>query len=134
VTTALVYGPQTDRIETLLAAVREMTPAEWVAAWAAAWAAELSVARVAERAVALDAAWDAGRVAERAAGWRAAVWDAGRYAAGDAAAALVVLDLVGQYGLTRKHIDALAAPILEVMPHLAYLFEPVNHSETEPRS
>jgi hypothetical protein len=133
-TAPLAYGPQTPRIETLLAAVREMTPAEWVAAWAAAWAAELSVARVAERAAALDAAWDAGRVAERAAGWRDAVWDAGRYAAGDAAAALVVLDLVGQYGLTRKHIDVLAAPILSVLPELTPLFEPVDHAETEPRS
>jgi hypothetical protein len=134
VTTALVYGPQTDRIETLLAAVREMTPAEWAAAWAAAWAAELSVARVAERAAALDAAWDAARDAERAAGWRDAVWAAGGYAAGDAASALIVLDLVGQYGLARKHIDVLAAPTLTALPGLAYLFEPVDIAETEPRS
>jgi hypothetical protein len=128
--TTLVYGPQTDRIRTFLAAVREMTPTEitavrdaaWASAWAAAWAAVWDASRAAER----DTEWDAARAAT----WdavRAATWDgalpAARDAARDAAMALVVLDLVGRYGLTREHIDVLAAPILTVMPHLGHLFE-----------
>jgi hypothetical protein len=124
--TTLVYGPQTDRIETLLAAVREMTPAAWAAAWAAVGAAERDAAWV--------AVWAAERDAERVAEWRDAVWSVTRDAmrpaampvAHDPAAALVVLDLVGQYGLTREHVDTLAAPILTVMPGLGYLFEAVD--------
>jgi hypothetical protein len=58
------------------------------------------------------------------------VWDAAR----DAVAALAVLDLVGQHGLTRKHVDVLSAPILTVLPELAPLFEPIATTETEPRS
>jgi hypothetical protein len=140
-TTALAYGPQTDRIETLLAAVREMTPGEVVAVRVAVWTAR--------RAAAGDAAWTAARTAVRDA-VRGALWSDALCAAGnatlgterrgawdsawDAVAALVVLDLVGQYGLTRKHIDALAAPILSALPHLGHLFESVDIAETEPHS
>jgi hypothetical protein len=97
-TATLVYGPQTDRIEALLRAVREMTPTEIIAVRVAAWAA------------AWDAAWDG-------------AWDAAWDSALGAVTALVVLDLVGRHGLAREHIDTLAAPILTVLPHLAYLFE-----------
>jgi hypothetical protein len=133
VTTALAYGPQTDRIETLLGAVRKMTTAE------------ITAVRDAEKAAEKDAVWyavsAAARAAERGGAWVAA-WVAARRAgrglargpAWDAAAALAVLDLVGRYGLTRKHVDALAAPILTVMPRLGHLFEPIDHTETEPRS
>jgi hypothetical protein len=132
-TTALTYGPQTDRIEALLAAMRDMTTdqaqrlaAVWDAERGAPWIATWVAARSAER---LAGAWVAARVAACDAALHPA-----RAAACDAVTALVVLDLVGQCGLIRKHIDVLAAPILEVMPELARLFEPVDHSETEPRS
>jgi hypothetical protein len=157
----LVYGPQTDRVRTLLAAIRGMTPAEIIAAWAAArgaagdavrhtaWGSARDAARgaafnaaraavgAAEWDAAGDAVWaaagDAAGDAERDAEWdavREAVWDA----AWIAAAALVVLDLVGRHGLTREHVDTLATPILTALPGLGYLFEPVDTTETEPHS
>jgi hypothetical protein len=140
-TATLVYGPQTDRVEALLAAVRELTPARiqdfYPLAWpTAAWGAARSAAWhavCAERPAEWHAAWAAAFPEPHAMplfmAWPA-VWDAAR----DAVAALVVLDLVGQYDLTRGHIDVLTAPLLEVMPELAHLFEPVDIAETEPRS
>jgi hypothetical protein len=127
-TATLVYGPQTDRIEALLAAVRKMTPAEITAVRDAEKAAVWDAVSAAARGAALGAAWYAAWVAMRRRSRRPAwgpVWGA--------TAALVVLDLVGQYGLTRKHIDALAAPIMTVMPELAPLFEPIATTETEPQ-
>jgi hypothetical protein len=147
--TTLVYGPQTDRIEALLTAVRELTPAQiqdfrppaWDAAWdaerATARAAERATARAAERAVAGDVKRDASWAAARYAVWVAvggAMQRTARAAACDAVSALIVLDLVDQYDLTRGHIDTLAAPLLQVLPELARLFEPVDIAETEPHS
>jgi hypothetical protein len=142
VTATLAYGPQADRIEALLTAVRELTPARiqdfcppaWpTAAWGAARSAAWHAACRAERPAEWHAAWAAAFPASHAMPlfmlWPE-VWDAAR----DAVAALAVLDLVGQYDLTRGHIDVLTAPLLEVMPGLAYLFEPVDIAETEPRS
>jgi hypothetical protein len=131
-TATLVYGPQTARIETLLTAIRELTPAQIQdfrpPAWDAAWDAERTTAWYATR--------DAERAAERSAVWvTVLVAPHGALpAVRGAVAALVVLDLVGQYGLEREHIDALCAPMLKIMPELAHLFEPADIAETEPRS
>ena len=105
--------PHGDEISALLDELRDLTDAE-VRAMSTAWGAVP------------EAAWrGAGRAAEdvaRGAARRGAPLDAAEGAAGraawDTALALVVADLVGQYGLTREHLDTLTAPA-RVIPRLA---------------
>ena len=68
-----------------------------------------AVRSAAQGAAVRSAAWDA---------VRSAAWDAAR----DTAQALVVADLVGQYGLTREHLDALTGPA-RVVPRLAAIID-----------
>ena len=112
-----------------LAALRDLTDDE-VKALAVAWgAARGRGARDAALDTARNAAWDA---ADRAA-MRDAVQVALRVAAQSvappgvaaawyAALAVVVADLVGQYGLTREHLDTLTAPARAV-PRLAKIID-----------
>ena len=113
--------PHGDEISALLDELRTLSPAEAEALadswWAAAWGDGLgdltdaeAEALVVVRSAARAGAWAAARFATvgaaRASGARISSWDA---AMGDALA-LVVADLVGQYGLTREHLDVLTAP------------------------
>ena len=119
--------PAADAINALLDELRDLTDVE---------------------ARAMDVAWSAvrgasGRGDARAAARRAAAWGASRrgavlgvawrdawesapgstqYAAGDTALALGVADLVGQYGLTRAHLDTLTGPA-RVVPRLAEIID-----------
>lgn len=79
------------------------------AAWAA-WRAASGTARTTAWVAALNAAVDLPR--------RDAAW----VAAGEATRALVVADLVGQYGLTREHLDVLTGPA-RVVPRLASIID-----------
>ena len=113
-----------------LAALRDLTDDE-VKALAVAWgAARGRGARDAALDTARNAAWDAAdraavrdvaqvalRVAARSVAGSAA-WGAAWYAA----LAVVVADLVGQYGLTREHLDTLTAPARAV-PRLAKIID-----------
>jgi hypothetical protein len=87
--------------------------AAWDAAWRAsrhaAWDAAWRASRNAARSAAWDAAWDAAWRAARNAS-RSAAWNAVRDAAGDAAAAMVVKDLI-----IPEHFDALYSPWASVM-------------------
>ena len=112
----IALGPQEEVLAEFLDALRDLTDAEAEAlaaargaAGGAAWgAARVTPWRAAGEA-ARDAAWDAVPVAAGGA-VQAVAWDAARAAARDAARALVVADLVGQYGLTRDHLDILTGP------------------------
>ena len=126
------FGPQTAHVEAFLVAVRGLTEAEsesiaaarksaWGAAWAAARKSAWGAAWAAARVAAWDAAWYAASAAARDAA-RYAAWDAPLVAARNAALALVVADLVGQYGLTRAHLDTLVAPCRTV-PRLAKIID-----------
>ena len=109
------FGPQWDAIVALVRRAAVLTPDE-AERLAAAWAAARAVARV--------AAWDAAWVAAKAAGAaRVATWLAARYAgdaqyggdvardaAGAAAGALVMRDLIGQHCFTQQHYDLLTKP------------------------
>jgi hypothetical protein len=108
-----------DQIERLAAA--------WAAAWDAIRAATRNAAWAAAWDAARDAAWDATRAATRNAAWAAAwdatrdatrdaAWDATRAAAWAATRTAVVVDLVGQHGLTADHVRALTGPWCEVFP------------------
>ena len=132
--------PHGDAIREFLDELRNLTPAEarameiaWDAGWDAALTAALAAARASTGSSTRGAAWctvwgsawgavsgaamRAGRIAARdAAG--ASVQAAVR----DAARALVVADLVGQYGLTRGHLDTLTAPARTV-PRLAKIID-----------
>ena len=116
--------PHGDTIDALLDELRDLTDAE-VEALVAARDATLDAPWVAAR----NAAWNAARIAGRSAAWgaawgsvRSAVWDAALDAALDAARALVVADLVGQYGLTRGHLDVLTGPARTV-PRLSTIID-----------
>ena len=118
------FGPQTAHVEAFISAIRDLTDAEaeninraWYAERSDAWYDAWYDARYAAR----YAAWSAERSAERSAAWYAA-WYAARYAARDTAQALVVADLVGQYGLTREHLDTLVGPCRTV-PRLAAIID-----------
>ena len=94
------YGPQHEQVVAMIERTRVLTAEEvtalgvaWYAAWGAAWGAARGVAR--------DAAWDAAWGADRRAAWDAV---------GDAACALVVRDLIGQYGFTQEQYDLLTGP------------------------
>ena len=100
-------GPQGEALAEFLDALRDLTGAE-VEAMAAAGGAVPGVA--------WGVPWRAGRYA--AAG---AAGAAGGIAGG-ALRALVVADLVGQYGLTRDHLDTLTAPA-RVVPRLAAIID-----------
>lgn len=121
--------PHGDEISALLDELRTLSPDE---------ARAVDVARSAARGAAwedaMNAAWDA--AGARCAASDAA-WYAGRSAALrdltdaeveamdtalDAARALVVADLVGQYGLTREHLDTLTAPARAV-PRLSAIID-----------
>jgi hypothetical protein len=94
------FGPQWEHIVALVRRAEVLTADEakrldaaraaaWVTGWDAAWAAAGTVARDAARdvagAAALDAAWAAAR-------------------------ALAMRDLIGEYGFTQEHYDALTGP------------------------
>ena len=104
------YGPQHEQIVALIERTRTLTREEavalgvardaaWTDAWTDAWAAAWDAAWDAAWTDAQEAAWDAAR--------EAADWDADRRAVGDTACALVVRDLIGQYGFTQDHYDLL---------------------------
>lgn len=104
-----IYGPQTHEIEALLERARRLTDAEAKAlkrpcydARDAAWYTACYAARYA----ACYDARDAVRYAAR---------DAARYAVWDAAHALVVRDLIGNYGFTQQHYDMLTGPWRQVI-------------------
>ena len=104
---------------------RDMTAAQW-GAWHSAMDAARGAARGTQRGAPWDATMDAtlGAVragAQRGAAWGAA-WVAKWEAAWDTALALVVADLVGQYGLTREHLDTLTGPARAV-PRLATIID-----------
>ena len=113
--------PHGDEISALLDELRTLSHDE-AEALAASW-------RVAGRAVE-DSAWAAWRAARGAARTAAmgdaldvnATRDVARGAAWEATRALVVADLVGQYGLTRDHLDILTAPA-RVVPRLASIID-----------
>ena len=91
------FGPNGAAVLAVIRRAEHMTEDETkqlTAAWYAAWAAAGAAAR--------DAAWYA-------------AGDAARAAARIAAKAAAVADLVGQHGLTQKHIDTLIAPWKKVM-------------------
>ena len=125
--------PHAAAISALLEELRTLSPdeAEALSAswWAAAWgdglgdltdaeAEALVVARGAARADAWAAARFATAGAVRASGARISAGDA----AMGAALALVIADLVGQYGLTREHLYVLTAPA-RVVPRLASVID-----------
>lgn len=110
-----VFGQSGEAIRELVRQAAGMTNEQAVQVWKAwdavpsdewhkAWYAAQGAAREADR----GDAWEEG---PRAA-WYAAeeAWYASRYAAQGAAGALVVCDLVGQHGLTQKHIATLLGP------------------------
>ncbi len=123
----VTFGPQWRRVVALVRRAARLTPEElntaraaareaaWDAARAAGWEAAWDTARAAARGAGWEAAWDAARAAAWAA-WAAAAaraddaWAAARDAAGAAACAIAVSDLVGQHGLTQDHIDTLMQP------------------------
>ena len=99
------------------------------AAWGAGWESTGGVPWGAAWYAARDAAWDAGRAAAMGATLRDALdavwgvaWGAAWYAVRDAALAIVVVDLVGQHGLTRDHLDTLTGPA-RVVPRLAKIID-----------
>ena len=127
-----VFGPQWREVVSLVRRAAALTEAEVAeleytdvaarhpardAAWRASWNAARGAAGRAERAGSWNAAWDAAWCAA----WRAtgnAAGDAVGLAAGRAAWALVVRDLVGQYGqygLTQEHYDVLTKPWASVI-------------------
>jgi hypothetical protein len=102
------FGPQWEAIVALVRRAATLTADEascLVAARDAAGNAARDTARDAARAA-------AGYTARAAAGYaaRAAAGDAAGYAAAAAAWALVVRDLIGQYGFTQQHYDTLTGP------------------------
>lgn len=111
------FGPQWEPIVALVRRVATLTADE---------ARDVAVARVATR----DAAWDDARASAWGVAWDAkrdvagtAVWDviwvvapyAAGNAAGDAARALVIRDLIGQHGFTQAHYDILTSPWRKVI-------------------
>lgn len=126
--------PHGDEITALLDELRDLTDVE-VRAMGATWRATWLATRLATPVAVWGAAWRAVRVAADGAGRgmvREAVRDtalgAGRgdvdagAATRDTALALVVADLVGQYGLTRAHLDTLTGPARTV-PRLAAIID-----------
>ena len=133
--------PHGDAINALLDELRDLTDDE-ARAIDAAWNAAMDAALDAELDDVLDAAlgapgapgdpgdpWTAVMGAALGAGrgapWSAtseSAWGSAQYAAQDAARALVVADLVGQYGLTRDHLDTLAAPA-RTIPRLSAIID-----------
>jgi len=125
---ANVFGPHWEHIVALVRRAAVLTADEarqlaspWDTAWHTAWHAARSAAWEATRGAAWgtardtarDAAWDtaweaAQRTAEDAA--FATVGDVPWDAAWIAAVALVVRDLIGQYGFTQEHYDLLTGP------------------------
>ena len=128
--------PHGDEISALLDELRTLSPDEARAmatargavvgeAWRAAGAAAVREAWKA----ALDGAGGEARNAPGGVAWRTALetmWDAtpiaAHTAARDAMLALVVADLVGQYGLTRDHLDILTAPA-RTIPRLSAVID-----------
>jgi hypothetical protein len=129
-TTPGYFGSQTEEIEHLLVLVHDMSIEQaqefasvgqstgsddqdepWLTAWVAASDADDRAAcQDRSRRTISTAMWDAMRDAALDTAWykdqgpaRDAAWDAVR----DAALALMVWDLVGQYGLTQDHVETL---------------------------
>ena len=123
------FGPQWREVMSLVRRAAALTKAEvasmerardaaWRAAWGAAGDAAWGAAWRAAWGAARDAAGGAAGGAERGGARDAAggaAWGAAGDAAGDAAWALVVRDLVGQYGLTQEHYDVLTKPWASVI-------------------
>jgi hypothetical protein len=125
------YGPQTEQIERILDLGQAMTPGKaerlaaavavdrpaWRAAWSVAWSITMDAGRDVEWRVAWHAEQEIERAAMRATA-TAAEWvvvrDAFRIAVLGAVLALLVWDLVGQYGLTQDHVETLIGPAVEV--------------------
>jgi len=113
------FGPNTAAIERVLAQIESATP-EQIDALAAGFGEAYSVAY----SVAYDAAFTAARDAARGTAFPVAwgaVWtgalraqEAGLFAACDAVLALAVAHLVGQFGLTREHVETLMGPYSSV--------------------
>ena len=123
--------PHSNEINALLDELRDLTDVEAramdVARSAVRGAARRGAARAAVWGAARrGAAWGASRRgAVLGAAWRDA-WESApgsaQYAAGDTALALVVADLVGQYGLTRDHLNVLTAPA-RTIPRLSVIID-----------
>ena len=118
--------PHGDEISALLDALRDLTGAE-----VEALDATPTIIRGTARVAAWFAAMGAGRTATWTAAWTAgrgvawfAEYPAARSATQDAALALVAADLVGQYGLTRYHLNTLAAPA-RTIPRLSSIIDAV---------
>lgn len=117
------FGPQWREIVALVRTVSGATP-EQIERLLAAGIAARDAVRVDAWDAAEVAAWHAARRVARNAEWHAAnvtrdaTIFAARFAEGnaarDAASALVVRDLIGQYGFTQEHYDTLMEPWLEV--------------------
>jgi hypothetical protein len=113
------FGPNTAAIERVLAQIESATP-EQIDALAAGFGEAYSVAY----SVAYDAAFTAARDAARGTAFPVAwgaVWtgalraqEAALFAACDAVLALAVAHLVGQFGLTREHVETLMGPYSSV--------------------
>lgn len=110
---AETLGPQWEHVVALVRRAAVLTDDEAQrlgAAWAAAREAAREAAEVAE-----IAAWYAARAAARAVARVATHGFAARVAAGDAARALVVRDLIGQHGFTQENYDLLTGPWASVI-------------------
>ena len=116
--------PHAAAITALLDELGDLTDAE-AKAMAAARLATRAAAPVAEWGAAWRVMWTAADGARRGM-TRVAVRDTALAIAGpaarDAALALVVADLVGQYGLTREHLDTLTGPA-RTIPRLAAIID-----------
>jgi hypothetical protein len=118
----MVFGPQGEHVVRLIDRAARLTGDEakqMSATWAAAWDAAPCAALCAARATAREAAWDAARNAARF------VFGG---AAGDAAMALVVRDLIGSSGFSQAHYDSLTGPWRKVIGPVHPDDEPVEGS------
>jgi len=113
------FGPNTPAIERVLAQIESATP-EQIDALAAGFGEAYSVAYDAAYDAAFTAARDAARGTAFPVAW-GAVWtgalraqEAALFAACDAVLALAVAHLVGQFGLTREHVETLMGPYSSV--------------------
>lgn len=113
------FGPNTAAIERVLAQIESATP-EQIDALAAGFGEAYSVAYDAAYDAAFTAARDAARGTAFPVAW-GAVWtgalraqEAALFAACDAVLALAVAHLVGQFGLTREHVETLMGPYSSV--------------------
>lgn len=109
---AETFGPQWLNVVGLIRRLAVMTGRESVLL-EVAWNAARYEASYAAGTAVTDVAWDAARAAVLPVAW--GVVATARPAARDAAQALVVADLIGQYGLEEHHVEALLAPVRQVL-------------------